>query len=63
MTCSDCGDPACQNGGLFFRSLCHNDVPTWVEYNNGVLTVRCAECDNEIAQVAVGSGTTAIQWN
>lgn len=50
----DCG---CQEGGMCLHSRCHDDAPTWVWYQHetGALIVRCAECDSEIATIAVAA--------
>lgn len=47
-----CGVPACEDP-VILHSKCHYDAPTWVEYFDGKLTVRCSTCEAVVAEVAV----------
>ena len=44
-----------ENNGLFLHGRCHVESPTWSFYEDGILTVTCAECDSVIARIAVAS--------
>jgi len=60
MTCSVEGcDHADHQGGLVMHARCHVESPTWCAYQDGVLTVTCAECDREVARIAVAAGEPA----
>lgn len=54
-----CGTPGCTKHAkpdpIVLHSLCHRKEPTWVVYAHGVLTVRCAKCDDIVVQIAVAS--------
>jgi hypothetical protein len=41
--------------GLFLHSACHIGAPTWVRYEDGILTICCASCNKVIIAVAVAS--------
>lgn len=57
MRCQ-CGDPCC-DGGVFFRSRCH-DAPLFANYDKaGTLRLTCCECERPVAQIAVASKTDA----
>lgn len=50
---SGCGGvPGCESP-IVLRSHCHLDVPTWVFYFDGVIKIICAECEEEVASIAV----------
>lgn len=42
-----------EHGPLFLHSRCHPDSPAWAVYHEGVLTVQCAECRNDIILISV----------
>jgi hypothetical protein len=52
-----CGTPDCDHsahdGPLVFHSQCHPEAPTWAEYDRGILTITCAECEALLCQVEV----------
>lgn len=50
-----CSNPGCteDHGPLYFHSRCHPESPTWTHYENGVLTIECAECRTTITTVQV----------
>lgn len=50
----ECTDPDC--GTLYLHSRCHPRAALGVKYLQGVLTVYCAECEDEVTQVAVAPG-------
>lgn len=43
------------HGSYYFHASCHQEAPTWVYYEDGVLTVTCSECDNIVTRVFVAS--------
>jgi len=51
MTCT-CGKPACEDP-IVFHGRCHPRAKTWCYYFDGMLTVRCADCDKVVTEVAV----------
>lgn len=59
MYCIQCGNALPHqklmgNGNEFyFHGRCHISSPTWTSYDNGVLTITCAECKKVIAKIAV----------
>lgn len=51
-----CAAPDCGCGGeLWFHSACHPEIPAWAVYDDGMITLRCAECDTAIAEIVVAS--------
>ena len=38
---------------FYFHGRCHITSPTWTSYEDGVLTITCAECKKVIAKIAV----------
>lgn len=54
MRCA-CGKDDCPHDGLILHARCHMESPTWAELNaiKGTLTIRCAECDKEVAVFAI----------
>lgn len=57
MSCGHCheGERSIAPPGLFFHGRCHVSSPTWTHYSDGILTVTCAECGEEIVIIAVAS--------
>lgn len=57
-----CGHEDCDHTShtteLVLHPKCHVGTPTWCSYDNGVIVVRCAECDQMVARIAVDPGTT-----
>lgn len=56
-----CSDPNCTHDhkeGLVLNSACHIGAPTTVMYRKGVLEIKCAVCDQKIADIAVASKIT-----
>lgn len=54
-----CQSPGCAHTGeqpLFLHARCHLYAPTQANYLNGVLTLRCAECDALVAQFEIAKG-------
>lgn len=52
-----CANPDCKedHGPLYFHGRCHPESPTWTRYENGVLTIECAECRDVITTVVVAT--------
>ena len=53
-----CGRPGCtheNHGGdaVYLHGRCHMDSPSWVKYEDGVVTVSCSKCKRPIAEIAV----------
>jgi len=49
-----CDEPGCGcSGRMYLHSACHQDVPMWASYENGVLVLECAECGKPAAKIAV----------
>lgn len=53
-----CGEPhpegeKCDHEALYFHGVCHMESPTWSVYENGVLSVICAECRKNIVSIQV----------
>ncbi len=44
---------AMQAGPVYYHSQCHGNIPMWVRYEGGVLTVECASCKKEVLSVVV----------
>lgn len=63
--CAHCGEPTCgKDEPSHFHAQCHMEAPLSVMYYKGVLTLRCAECDNHIADIAVASDSPMkTLWN
>lgn len=61
-----CGNPECKhkdgahNEKLFLYGRCHLRDPTWSYYQNGVVTVVCATCDQVIASFHVAMKPTGV---
>jgi hypothetical protein len=53
MTCNQPGCDCGKTPSMFFHSNCHPGVPTWCEYREGAIFVRCAECNKLVVAVAV----------
>jgi hypothetical protein len=51
MQC-ECGRPG-REDPLFIHSQCHIKWPTWLDYFDGILTLRCSKCNREILQITV----------
>jgi hypothetical protein len=53
-----CAVPGCQCTGkpLVFMGECHPHGGQLVAYHDGVLEVRCRECDTFVASVLVAAG-------
>ncbi len=49
-----CGRPGCEDK-MILHSKCHPREPTWVDYFNGEITVRCARCNQVIGVIAVAA--------
>jgi hypothetical protein len=50
-----CSNPECDcsEGPLFMHAKCHPQSTTWTYFDEGLLTVICAECRELIMQVSV----------
>lgn len=50
-----CGKPGCECTTISLRGNCHPEDPLRITYDrdDGVLTVRCATCDELVAYVEV----------
>jgi hypothetical protein len=53
MGCAVCHGE--EGGPLYLHSRCHPRAATWARYEDGVLTVECAECETEIVAVKVAN--------
>jgi len=51
--CEHCDDPGHVHEPLVLNQRCHPMEDTRAEYHEGVLTVRCAACDQMVAEIAV----------
>jgi hypothetical protein len=55
-----CHSPGCDHthhdGPMFLHPRCHLGFPTWVSYEKGVITVRCAKCEKLVAEIEVAKG-------
>ncbi len=61
-----CADPDCQaphgtKTPLFLHGACHPTVPTWAVYEDGVMTMRCAECDTFVMSFLVADTVTGVR--
>jgi hypothetical protein len=58
LDAAECYCGTCDAQGiLYFHACCHPQSPTWVAYHkDGFLIVSCAECGEELAQIAVKEG-------
>ena len=57
MTCDDPGcDHKAHSTAMVVRPRCHMGAPVRVTYENGVVTIICAECRSLVARVAVDPG-------
>lgn len=54
-----CSNPDCteEHDALFLHSRCHLGQGVEVEYNHGVLHIRCRVCKAEVLDVAVATQT------
>ena len=52
QTRCECGRSALEEP-IIFRSRCHDNEPTWCEYFDGEVTVRCSVCEKEIVRIKV----------
>ena len=41
--------------GFWLHSKCHITIPTWVRYEDGIISVRCSVCDKVVAEIAIAS--------
>lgn len=58
-----CHEPGCDHtsheGPMFIHPACHKGTPTFVSYEDGVITITCAECENLVARIEVARGEAA----
>ena len=58
MTCHAEGcDHSSHDTEMYLHPKCHVGSPTWAIYEEGVLNVKCAECDALVVRIAVDPGT------
>lgn len=50
------GEECGGGSALFFHSRCHPGAGSEVEYDGGLLTIRCNECKLFVAQIRVAAG-------
>jgi hypothetical protein len=53
--CPHNGEHAVEYGPMILHAKCHPTSPTWTMYHDQVMIVVCAECNTEVAQIAVAS--------
>jgi hypothetical protein len=60
---AQCNSPDCDHsghdGGLYLHGSCHPNAQLAAYYENGVLTLLCADCDAVVVQIAVASRTNS----
>ena len=64
LAVATCNNPDCRHGGdcqMFVHGRCHPGDPTWVSYSKqtGLLSVRCAICEDLIVQFLVATSDPA----
>lgn len=58
MTCAHEGcDHKSHSSQMVIHPRCHVGAPTWCWYDNGVINVKCSECDSLVVRIAVDPGT------
>jgi len=61
MTCSDSScDHTAHDRQMMIHPKCHVGTPTWCIYENGVMDIRCAECNSLVVRIAVDPGNVVI---
>ena len=52
LTCDGCGEDH-NHEEMFFHSRCHPGAPTWAVYEDGVVVIKCADCDEVVVAIKV----------
>lgn len=65
MPCDICGNSGCTDhgGSGWLHSRCHIEVPTWVKYSDGKITIVCAQCERVVCEIQVADPTAKEIWN
>jgi len=60
MSCHAEGcDHSSHDTEMYLHPRCHVGSPTWAVYEDGVVNVKCAECETLVVRIAVAPGTVS----